>query len=344
MSQLLHAFLDEKRSAYLYRLLAEVEKGTPREALFAELGRAAEAQASIWAQAASKAGESPPAFVPGVRVRIAAWLVRRIGPRRVLPVLAALKVRGLSTYSDPTTGHAMPTSVEQVIASHSGAGSGGNLRAAVFGVNDGLVSNVSLILGVAGASPNNDVILLTGAAGLLSGAFAMAAGEYISMRSQRELLESQIGLERAELSQYPREEAAELALIYASRGVPEEEARALATRILADPVRALDTLAREELGLNPAELGSPVGAAVFSFGAFAIGASIPLAPFLFLVGRPALMLAIGLAALSLFTVGAVLSLFTGTRAVWGGLRMLLLGGAAGAATFAVGSLLGVSIG
>lgn len=344
MRKLLHAFLDEKRSAHLYRLLAEVEKGTPRGALFDELGRAAEAQASIWAQAAAKAGESLPAFTPGVRVRIAAWLVRRIGPRRVLPVLAALKVRGLSTYSDPASGHAMPTSVEQVIARHSGAGSGGNLRAAVFGVNDGLVSNVSLILGVAGASPNNDVILLTGAAGLLSGAFAMAAGEYISMRSQRELFESQIGLERAELAEYPREEAAELALIYASRGIPTEEARPLATRILADPARALDTLAREELGLNPAELGSPVGAAVFSFGAFAIGASIPLAPFLFLAGRPALTLAIGLAALSLFTVGSVLSLFTGTRAVWGGLRMLLLGGAAGAATFAVGSLLGVSIG
>jgi vacuolar iron transporter family protein len=343
MNRLILHFLDEKRSAHLYRLLAEIEKGTPREALFAELGRAAEGQAQIWAQAATRAGESLPAFTPGLRVRIAALLVRRLGPRRVLPVLAALKVRGLSAYSGAATGHAMPTSVEQVIAGHSGANRGGNLRAAVFGVNDGLVSNVSLILGVAGASPQGDVILLTGAAGLLSGAFAMAAGEYISMRSQRELLESQIGLERAELTEYPREEAAELALIYASRGIPEDEARALATRILADPARALDTLAREELGLNPDELGSPVGAAAFSFGSFAIGASIPLAPFLFLAGRPALMLAIGLAACSLFTVGAILSLFTGTRALWGGLRMLLLGGAAGAATFAIGSLLGVGV-
>jgi VIT1/CCC1 family predicted Fe2+/Mn2+ transporter len=255
-----------------------------------------------------------------------------------------MKVRGLSVYSSRAPGHEMPTTIEEVGARHTGAGSGGNLRAAVFGVNDGLVSNASLILGVAGASSQGDVILLSGVAGLLAGSFSMAAGEYISVRSQRELFESQIRLERAELAEYPKEEAAELALIYAARGIPKEQARGLAERIIADPARALDTLAREELGLNPDELGSPVGAAVFSFGSFAIGAAIPLAPFLFLVGSPALGLAIGLAAVSLFSVGATLSLFTGGRALWGGLRMLLLGGAAGAATFGIGWLLGVSVG
>ena len=334
---------DEKQSALLYRVLAEAEKGTPREALFADLARAAEAQGAIWAEAASRAGEALPAFAPGLRVRIAAFLIRRFGPRRIRPLLAAMKVRGLSVYSSRTPGHEMPTTLAEVGARHTGAGSGGNLRAAVFGVNDGLVSNASLILGVAGASSQGDVILLSGVAGLLAGAFSMAAGEYISVRSQRELFESQIGLERAELAEYPKEEAAELALIYAARGIPKQEARALAERIIADPARALDTLAREELGLNPDELGSPVGAAAFSFGSFAIGASIPLAPFLVLAGSPALSLAIGLAALSLFSVGAALSLFTGTRALWGGLRMLLLGGAAGAATFGIGRLLGVSL-
>ena len=334
---------DEKRSALLYGVLAEVEKGTPRAALFSELAQAAEAQGVIWAQAASRGGEALPAFAPGLRVRIAALLIRRIGPRRIRPVLASLKVRGLSVYSGKATGHEMPTSVEEVGAGHTGAGGGGNLRAAVFGVNDGLVSNASLILGVAGASSQSDVILLSGVAGLLAGAFSMAAGEYISVRSQRELFESQIGLERDELAEYPKEEAAELALIYAARGVPKPEAQALAERIIADPKRALDTLAREELGLNPDELGSPIGAAVFSFAAFSIGASIPLAPFLFTVGGQALLLAIGLAGLSLFCVGAALSLFTGTRALWGGLRMLLLGGAAGAATFGIGRLLGVSL-
>jgi VIT1/CCC1 family predicted Fe2+/Mn2+ transporter len=343
MTGLLDHWRDEKRSALLYRVLAETERGTPREALFSELARAAEEQGAIWAQAATREGTALPAFAPGLRVRIAALLIRRLGPRRIRPLLAAMKVRGLSVYTGKAPGHEMPTRVEEVGAGHTGAGRGGNLRAAVFGVNDGLVSNASLIMGVAGASSQSDVILLSGVAGLLAGAFSMAAGEYISVRSQRELFESQIGLERDELSEYPKEEAAELALIYAARGVPKPEAQALAERIIADPARALDTLAREELGLNPDELGSPVGAALFSFAAFSIGASIPLAPFLFLVGGPALLLAIGLAALSLFSVGAALSLFTGTHALWGGLRMLLLGGAAGAATFGIGRLLGVSL-
>jgi len=335
---------DEKRSALLYRVLAEAEQGTPREALFAGLAEAAEAQGAIWAQAASRAGQALPAFAPGPRASIAAFLIRRFGARRIRPLLAAMKVRGLSVYAGKAPGHEMPITIEDVGARHTGAGSGGNLRAAVFGVNDGLVSNASLILGVAGASSQADVILLSGVAGLLAGAFSMAAGEYISVRSQRELFESQIALERAELAEYPDEEAAELALIYAARGIPKQEAQGLAERIIADPARALDTLAREELGLNPDELGSPLGAAVFSFGAFSIGASIPLAPFLFLAGPGALLLAIGLASLSLFAVGATLSLFTGRPALWGGLRMLLLGGAAGAATFGIGRLLGVSLG
>jgi VIT1/CCC1 family predicted Fe2+/Mn2+ transporter len=343
MTRPLAHWRDEKESALLYRVLAETERGTPREALFGELARAAEAQGAIWAEAARRAGDALPAFEPGLRARITAFLIRRFGPRRIRPVLAAMKVRGLSVYSGKAPGHQMPLTIEDVGARHTGAGSGGNLRAAVFGVNDGLVSNASLILGVAGASSQSDVILLSGVAGLLAGAFSMAAGEYISVRSQRELFESQIGLERDELAEYPKEEAAELALIYTARGVPEQEAHSLAERMIADPARALDTLAREELGLNPDELGSPVGAAVFSFVSFAIGASIPLAPFLFLVGSPALLLATGLAALSLFSVGATLSLFTGTRAMWGGLRMLALGGAAGAATFGIGRLLGVSL-
>jgi len=343
MTKPLEHWRDEMRAALLYRVLAETEKGTSREALFADLARAAEAQGAIWAEAVSRGGTALPALEPGLRVRIAALLIRRFGPRRIRPLLAAMKVRGLSVYSSKAPGHEMPTTVEDVGARHTGAGSGGNLRAAVFGVNDGLVSNASLILGVAGASSQSGVILLSGVAGLLAGAFSMAAGEYISVRSQRELFESQIGLERDELAKYPQEEAAELALIYAARGIPQAEALALAERIIADPARALDSLAREELGLNPDELGSPVGAAVFSFASFAIGASIPLAPFLFLVGGPALFLAVALAALSLFAVGAALSLFTGGRALWGGLRMLLLGGAAGAATFGIGRLLGVSL-
>jgi VIT1/CCC1 family predicted Fe2+/Mn2+ transporter len=224
---------------------------------------------------------------------------------------------------------------------------GGNLRAAVFGVNDGLVSNASLIMGVAGASGpsgSDTVIMLAGIAGLLAGAFSMAAGEYLSVRSQREMYEYQIGLERDELEQYPAEEAAELALIFQAKGLEREEARRLSEKLIADPDQALDTLTREELGLNPDELGSPWGAALFSFFSFASGALLPLLPFLVTTGAPALFSAMGMTAVALFAVGAALSLFTGRHALTGGLRMLAIGSAAGGATYLIGKALGVSLG
>jgi VIT1/CCC1 family predicted Fe2+/Mn2+ transporter len=237
----------------------------------------------------------------------------------------------------------MPTRIEQVGARHRGVGSGGNLRAAVFGANDGLVSNTSLIMGVAGATAEPGFVLTAGVAGLLAGALSMAAGEYVSMRSQRELFEYQIGLEREELEKYPDEEAEELALIYQARGMPLDEARAVAHKLLQDPVHALDTLARKELGLNPDDLGSPWGAAIFSFLSFTAGAIIPLAPFMLPLGQPVLVAA-ALAGAALFSVGASLSLFTGRGALKGGARMLLIGAGSGAVTYAIGSLLGVSLG
>jgi len=254
-----------------------------------------------------------------------------------------MKVRGLSVYSHAAPGHPAPTSIEDMASRHRGMGTGGNLRAAVFGINDGLMSNLSLILGVAGASSNSNVILLSGVAGLLAGAFSMAAGEFVSVRSQREMYEYQIGLERLELDQYPEEEAEELALVYAAKGMPRDQARELARKIIADPEKALDTLAREELGLNPENLGSPWGAAWSSFASFAMGAVIPLAPFLVAGGSTALLSSIALTAVALFAVGAVISLYTGRNAVRDGLRMLAIGAAAGSVTYAAGRLLGVSI-
>jgi len=327
----------EKESAWLYRVLAESEPIAAHRELFAKLGAEAESQAAIWEKDAAAHGD----FVPSLRARIVAALVRRLGARRVRGVLAAMKVRGLSVFSGPAPMHAMPQTVEEVGGRHRGVKSGGALRAAVFGANDGLVSNASLILGVAGATSQSDVILLSGVAGLLAGAFSMAAGEYISMRSQREMFEYQIAAERDELAEYPEEEAAELALIYAARGLEPDEAKRVAARIFADPENALDTLAREELGLDPDALGSPWGAAGFSFGSFAIGAVVPLAPFLVSTGAPALLTAIALTGASLFAIGGTLSLFTGRGALKGGLRMLAIGGAAGLATFAIGHFLGV---
>lgn len=335
---------EEKRSAWLYRIMSDAESGTTRQILFLELARAAEQQAEIWAGTLRAKGVAlPPRYIPDLRARLVARLIKRLGPRPLRAVLAAMKVRGMSVYNPP--GHAVPTSLEQVGKRHKGMG-GGNLRAAVFGVNDGLVSNASLIMGVAGAagsSGSGGVILLSGVAGLLAGAFSMAAGEYLSVRSQREMYEYQIGLEREELEEYPQEEAAELALIFQAKGLEREEARRLSEKLIADPDQALATLTREELGLNPEELGSPWGAALFSFFSFGCGAIVPLLPFFFATGMAALFTAIGLTAVALFGVGATLSLFTGRHAWLGGLRMLAIGGAAGGATYLIGKALGVGL-
>lgn len=341
----LESWAEEKRSAYLYRVVAEAEAGTSRQKLFTELAQSAENQAQIWARHAREAGLSvPDRFVPGMRARVVAYLVRRLGPRSLRGVLSAIKVRGMSLYAGAAPGHEMPRTVDDVSRRHHGVGSGGNLRAAVFGVNDGLISNASLIMGMAGATSNNALLLLSGAAGLIAGAFSMAAGEYISVRSQREMYEYQIALEKEELERYPEEEAEELRLIYEARGLPREEAAQLANSLIADPDRALATLTREELGLNVEDLGSPQGAAAFSFISFAGGAAIPLLPFVFSDGADSLLVAIALSAAALFAVGATLSLFTGRGAVFSGVRMLAIGTCAGTFTYLVGGLLGVTLG
>jgi vacuolar iron transporter family protein len=334
---------EEKQSAWLYRHMAVTEADPAYRRLFESLADAAEVQAAVWFDLLRKGNRPISAFEPSARSRVVARLLRVFGPRRLRPVLAAMKVRGISVYGGALPGHAMPTNVDEVGARHRGAGNGGNLRAAVFGVNDGLVSNTSLIMGVAGATGDATFILTSGVAGLLAGALSMAAGEYVSMRSQREMYEYQIGLERDELAQYPEEEAEELALIYAARGMGIEEARGVAHKMLQNPAHALDTLAREELGLNPDDLGSPWGAAVFSFFAFTGGALIPLLPFLLRPGPASITIAALLAAAALFIVGATLSLFTGRHALMSGLRMVLIGALSGAVTFGIGKLLGVSL-
>jgi VIT1/CCC1 family predicted Fe2+/Mn2+ transporter len=340
----LESWQEEMHSAWLYRRLAASEPEPARGRLFVQLAEAAERQAGVWHTLHLQQGGAEPVFRLTARLRVVALLLRFMRPQRLRPVLAAMKVRGLSVYDSALPAHAMPTRIEQVGARHRAVGRGGNLRAAVFGVNDGLVSNTSLIMGVAGATADTGLILTTGIAGLLAGALSMAAGEYISMRSQREMYEYQIGLEREEVAQYPEEEAEELALIYHARGMDLAEARGVAHKMLAEPQHALDTLAREELGLNPDELGSPWGAAIFSFLSFTGGALIPLLPFLVPVGGAPLLGAALLAGIALFAVGCTLSLFTGRGALWGGVRMLLIGGGSGLATFGIGKLLGVNLG
>jgi hypothetical protein len=215
------------------------------------MAEAAKVQAGILAK---DLGAVPP-FQPSLRSRFTAAIIGIFGPRAMLHVLSASKVRGVSVYrgnAEPQA-HPMPTSVEEVGKRHKSLG-GGALRAGVFGVNDGLVSNTCLVMGVAGAAVEPNVLILTGVAGLLAGAFSMAADEYVSMLSQKEMFEHQIAQERDELERYPAEEAEELALIYAARGIPLDQARDVAKQLIANPEQALDTLAREELGLNPDDL------------------------------------------------------------------------------------------
>lgn len=220
----------------------------------------------------------------------------------------------------------------------------GTLRAAIFGINDGLVSNLSLVMGVAGATADSRFVVLAGVAGLLAGAFSMAAGEYISMQSQRELFQRQIQLEREEMRIMPDAEERELAAIYRSKGIPAPEAARLAHRLMQDPEAALDTKVREELGLDPDELGSPWGAAGSSFVAFGIGAIIPLAPYLLTSGATALIAAFVLALAALFVVGAGVSLVTGRSLIFSGLRQVAIGALAAGVTFLVGTLIGVQVG
>jgi VIT1/CCC1 family predicted Fe2+/Mn2+ transporter len=332
---------EEKQSAWLYRELADVERPSAAADLFGTLAKEAEDQAELWASKVVAAGGSLPVYRPRWRARLVAGMARGLGVRPIRQVLAAMKVRGLSVYSGShPRGHQMPETVADVGQSHRGLG-GGNLRAAVFGANDGLISNASLIMGIAGATADDRLVLLTGVAGLLAGALSMAAGEFVSVRSQRELYEYQIALEQQELAEYPDEEAEELALIYAARGMEIDTARDVARTMLADPDHALDVLAREELGLNPDDLGSAWGAAGFSFACFGAGALVPLLPFV--LGAGGIVAAASLTAAALFGVGAAISLFTGRRALRGGVRMLGIGAVAAATTYALGYLFGVGL-
>jgi VIT1/CCC1 family predicted Fe2+/Mn2+ transporter len=224
------------------------------------------------------------------------------------------------------------------------AASGNALRAAVLGANDGLVSNLSLVMGAFGAQLSERSVLLTGLAGLLAGACSMAMGEWISVQSSRELYTKQMAVEESEIAAMPEEEEEELALIYMAKGVPEEEAKQIAKHIMSDEKTALDAMSREELGIDPSELGgSPWAAAATSFVLFAVGAIVPLLPFALLHGRNAAFGAIGASAIGLVVIGFAITLFTGRSALYTGMRQLLFGLVAAGITFGVGRAIGVSL-
>ena len=341
----LESWREEQRSAYLYRLLAQIEAGAPRARLFTELAKEAEEQSGIWAQAAMRKGAAQPgAFRPDVRTRLVAAMTRRLGPRAMRSILAAMKVRGMSVYSGAHPGHPMPQAGGGPERRHRGLASGGNLRAGVFGVNDGLVSNASLILGVAGAHADPNVILLSGVAGLLAGAFSMAAGEYVSVRSQRELIDA-ARPDPASQSVLPDldVDANELALVYRARGMTQAAAEARATEVLdslhltpdftpGDPEETTDTV------------GTAWGAAISSFCFFASGALIPVLPYLFgATGVTAIVIASVLVGLALLATGAVVGLLSGASPLKRALRQLAIGFGAAAVTYLLGLWFGATL-
>jgi vacuolar iron transporter family protein len=357
----------EADSSALYRALSQSEPNPQLAKVYARLADVEDAHAELWRNHLRRIGVEPPGSRIGLQSRVLAWLARRFGAGVVLPIVNRIEHSGSAEYDNQVeaVSAGLPpvershARVLRTIAGTSGMsggtlariegrhrGVGGNaLRAAVLGANDGLVSNLSLVMGVAGAELSAQTILITGIAGLLAGACSMAMGEWLSVTSSRELSLKQIATEAAELEAAPEEEEEELALIYQAKGLSEDEAKALAARLIGDKGNALDTLVREELGIDPKDLGGSAGVAAGTSGAlFALGALVPVLPFFFLTGMPALSVAVGVSALAMFAMGAGITLLTGRRPLISGLRQLAIGVAAAGVTFGLGRLIGVALG
>jgi VIT1/CCC1 family predicted Fe2+/Mn2+ transporter len=362
----LQNLIDERDGAALYEGLAQYEKDAVKARGFRELAVAERRHADIWLRKLEKEGVAIPPDRPSSRIRALIWLARRLGSAAVVPMVLETEAGDADKY-DQQGGEATqiaeeerehrralvgmsrgdPTEARELISVrerwHRSGRAAGSVRAAVFGMNDGLVSNLSLILGVAAAGVAPQTVVLTGFAGLLAGAFSMAAGEYVSVASQRDLLSRQVAMERRELEEAPEEEVAELALIYKQKGLSTEQASRTAAEIMKNPETALDTLVREELGLDPSDLGSPISAAVASFALFSVGAFVPILPFLVTSGTPAVVTASALAGLVLAGVGGVLGFLSGTSIVTSAGRMVGLAAVAAGVTYLVGRIFGATV-
>ncbi len=358
----------EVDGAALYRTMAKVEKNPDIAKVYARLASVEEAHAEYWKKQLKEVGARVSVLRPNFRSRALRWLARHFGPAFVLPTINTLEQIDSAQYDRQPEAVAgglpqMERSHARIIEALAGdepaalsggllarlegrhRGLGGNaLRAAVLGANDGLVSNLSLVMGVAGAALQSRAILVTGLAGLLAGACSMAMGEWLSVNTARESYQRQIDTEAQELEEVPEEEKEELALIYQAKGLPEDQAMALAERLMSNKAIALDTLSREELGIDPRELGgSAWQAGATSFLLFALGAIFPVAPFFFASGVAAIAASLALSGLALFAIGAGTTLFTGRAVLYSGFRQLLIGFAAAVITFAIGRAIGVAI-
>jgi VIT1/CCC1 family predicted Fe2+/Mn2+ transporter len=360
----LHKEID---GAALYKALAETEKQPQMAEVYRKLAASEEKHAAAWEKKLKNLKVPLPPRKPTWRAATMIWMARRFGPQFVLPTITGNEKADSKSYDGQVDEEAKGFSQDEksharllALASKSSGGlpggsvaqlegrhkaSGGNaLRAAVLGANDGLVSILSLTMGVAGATNSRPDILIAGLAGVLAGAGSMALGEWLSVQSSRELYEHQIKIEAEEIATNPEEEQEELALIYQSKGLPEDRARELASQMMADKGSILDTLAREELGINPEELGgSAYEAAIMSFFLFAFGALFPMLPYFFWSGIPAIILSLGVSAIGLFIIGAAITLMTGRGVLFSGMRQVLVGIAAAALTYGIGKLIGISV-
>jgi VIT1/CCC1 family predicted Fe2+/Mn2+ transporter len=356
---------DEIDGAAVYRAMAAVEPDPHLATVYRRLAEVEERHAAVWEAQLVKVGAKVAPRRQSARSRILVLLSKRFGARFLLPTVANMEQVNRHVYDrQPETTRKMRgqershARLLRLIAGRTGmegpalariegrhrAVGGNALRAAVLGANDGLVSNLSLVMGVAGAAVSERGILVTGLAGLLAGACSMAMGEWISVQSSRELYAKQVGVEESEIAALPEEEQEELALIYMAKGLPEDEAKQVAARIMGDEKTALDAMAREELGIDPEDLGgSPWIAAGSSFLLFAMGAVVPVLPFVFLRGAVATAASLGASAAALMLIGFAITLFTGRGLLLAGARQLGFGLGAAGITFAIGRAIGVTI-
>jgi vacuolar iron transporter family protein len=358
----------EVDSAALYRAMAAAEPNPQLKQVYTRLAAVEDAHAEFWRTRLDRLGVRAGRGGLGLRTRALVWLARRFGPQFVLPVIQTLERSDMTQYDQqpeavaaglpedershsriiqaaarPPHGGVAGSTLARLEGRHRSVG-GNALRAAVLGANDGLVSNLSLVMGVAGADLSARAILVTGVAGLLAGACSMAMGEWLSVNSSREFYQKQIATAAAELAAFPEGEKQELAQIYEAKGLSAPQAKALAERLLGDKATALDTLAREELGIDPDQLGGSAWVAGgASFLLFAAGAIIPVSPFFALDGTAGVGTGLALSACAMFAIGAVTTEFTGRGGLFSGLRQLAIGVAAAAVTYGVGKLIGVTL-
>jgi VIT1/CCC1 family predicted Fe2+/Mn2+ transporter len=351
----------------LYALLAEKEASGTLQDFYTRMVRVETIHADVWRAQLEAAGVDTSRMSPAWRARVLMFVARHFGPSLVVPTIAEHEAADEAMYDEqPEALARMPGdersharlfrelaagrgveggTIARIEGRHRGSG-GNQLRAAVLGANDGLVSNLSISMGVAGASQGGHAVLIAGLAGMLAGALSMAIGEWLSVQSARELFAHQVKVEREELLQVPDEEEEELTLIYQAKGLTAQQARLMSQSIVGGELgRAVDTLAREELGIDPEELGGSAWvAAITSFFLFALGAIVPVMPFMFASGMGAVATSIAVSAAALMLVGAAITVVTGSSVLRTGGRQVLLGMFAAAVTFGLGALVGRAVG